>query len=400
VAAEPPPLPLEPEDYRRWQRVALGAGAAGLVLCAAGWAWQPATFLRSYLWAYLFWLGIALGSLVLAMLQWLTGGVWGLVLRRSFEAAGKTIPLLALLFAPVLLGLHELYPWADPEYFAHAHGPIAFKRWYLSPPVYIGFSIGYFVIWTVLAYLVAAWSVREDRPGAADPRHLRMLSAGGLVLYGLTITSAATHWIMSLEPRWFSSIFGALVGIGQVLTAFAFAVAVMLILRDRPPLDRLLGRPLLRDFGSLMLAFVMVWAYMSFSQFLLIWSGNLPPEIVYYLRRGQNGWEYVAALIALFHFAVPFAALLSREVKRTPRLLIRVAVLILVMRMVDLFWKVKPADPGPDGHHAPSFSFDWTDVVAPVGIGGVWLAFFLLHLQQRPVVPAHDPHLEEAYHHE
>jgi hypothetical protein len=220
------------------------------------------------------------------------------------------------------------------------------------------------------------------------------------MLYGVTITLASIDWVMSLEPRWISSLFGALFGIGQVLSAWSFAVIGTLLLAGRPPLGDLLGRPLLRDFGSLMLAFIMVWAYMAFSQWLLIWSGNLPQEITYYLRRGQGGWQYVIGLIALLQFAVPFVLLLSGEVKRDRASLLRVAGLVLVMRMVDLYWQVVPAQPGPDGLGVVPFTVSWTDFAAPVGVGGVWLAFFLWNLQQRPVVPAHDPHLEEAYHHE
>src|SRR5439155_7030189 len=223
----------------------------------------------------------------------------------------------------------------------------------------------------------------------------------GLIVYAVTITLASIDWVMSLEPKWFSSIFGALFGMDEVLTAWSFAVVGLLLLHDRPPLPALLGRPLLRDFASLMLAFLMVWAYLSFSQFLLIWSGDLPEEVAYYQRRSQGGWEYVAAAVALFQFAAPFVLLLSGQIKRERAALLRVALLILLMRMVDFYWEVVPApQPGSDTVTAVYFHFSWTDIAAPVGIGGVWLWFFLWNLQQRPVIPAYDPHLQEAYHHE
>src|SRR5690242_8381610 len=192
----------------------LGAGAAGLLLSAAGWIWQPATVIRSYLWAYLLWLGIALGSLALVMTQWLTGGIWGIVLRRWFEAAARTTPLLAILFVPLAVGMRQQYVWTDRDYVAGDRA-LQFKTaWYLNEPFWLTRAAIYFGVWTVLAYAVCAWSVRQDRPDAPSSLPLRRLSAGGLILYGVTITLASVDWVMSLEPRWFSSIFGALFGVG------------------------------------------------------------------------------------------------------------------------------------------------------------------------------------------
>jgi hypothetical protein len=401
ATAESRVLPLEPADYQRWQSRFLIVGGVGVLLCLTGWWGQPATFIRSYLWAYLFWLGIALGSLVLGLLPWLTGGIWGLVLRRWFEAAARTLPLLAVLFLPIAFASRYQYVWTDHEYVAGDRA-LQFKTaWYLNETFWSIRAIVYFVIWTALAYAMSALSVRQDRANAPEPRSIRGLSAAGLIIYAVTITLASVDWVMSLEPKWFSSIFGALFGMGQVLNAWSFAIMGMVLLHDRPPLPALLRRPLLRDFGSLALAFLMVWAYLSFSQFLLIWSGNLPEEIAYYVRRSQGGWEQVAAALALFGFAVPFVLLLSGQIKRDRASLLRVAVLLLVMRMVELFWQVVPAPKPNAGSPADvSFQFSWTDVAAPVAIGGVWLWFFLWNLQQRPLLPAFDPHLEEAYHHE
>lgn len=401
ATAESQVLPLEPRDYHHWQwRINLVAGV-GISLCLTGWWWNPATFIRSYLWAYLFWLGIALGSLALGLLPWLTGGIWGLVLRRWFEAAARTLPILAVLFLPLAFAARYQYVWTDHDFVAGDHA-LEFKTaWYLNETFWAIRAIIYFVIWIGLAYAMTTLSVRQDRADALEPRGLRSLSAAGLILYAVTITLASVDWVMSLEPKWFSSIFGALFGMGQVVTAWAFAVVGILLFHERPPLPALLGRPLLRDFGSLMLAFLMVWAYLSFSQFLLIWSGNLPEEVAYYLRRSQGGWEYLAWALAVFGFAVPFMWLLSGQIKRDRASLIRVSILILVMRMVDLFWQVVPAPQPTIGSDSEIyFQFAWTDVAAPVGIGGVWLWFFLWNLQQRPLIPAFDPHLQEAYHHE
>jgi hypothetical protein len=412
-------LPLDPLAIRRYQRMAVTAGAAGLVLCALGWLVTPDDFFRSYLWAICFFVGIALGSLVILMLQYHTGGVWGLVIRRILEAATRTLPVLALLFLPLIAGFYiparsgspdgrsrpaisGIYIWADPAIVENDEA-LQFKaRYYLNPPFFVLRVVICFALWIVVAMLLNRWSAAQDRPGGGerDDRRLRMLSAGGLVLYGLTVTVMAIDWIMSLEPHWVSSIFGPLVGIGQVLNALAFAVIVLALVSDRPPLSAVVGRPVLRDLGSLMLTFVMVWAYLAFSQLLLIWSGNLPSETPYYLRRIQGGWQVFAFALAILHFALPFVLLLMGDIKRNRGTLLRVAGLILTMRAVDLYWLIMPAHPGPEGMGWAPFRPSWTDIVAPVGVGGIWLATFLGQLQQRPLLPAHDPRLGETVHHD
>jgi hypothetical protein len=394
-------LPLDPADCRRWQRNALIAGVAGLALMGLGWAIDQPAAVRSYLWAYLFFLGIALGSLALVLLNFLVGGVWGLIVRRVLEAATRTMPLLTLLFVPIVLSLPAVYIWAIPEVVAADH-MLQHKAWYLNVPFYFWRAVGYFAIWNGLVWLLNRWSVAQDRPDAGDPRHLRQLGAGGLVLYGLTITFAAVDWIMSLEPHWFSTIFGPLIGVGQMLSALSFGIVVVVIFADKPPLAGVLGRPVFRDLGSLMLAFVMVWAYLGFSQYLLIWCGNLPVENPYYLRRVQGGWQYVALLLVATSFILPFVLLLSGDVKRTRSKLLLVAGLVLATRMLDQFWLVVPAQPGTAarGLGAVGFSIHWTDIAAPLGIGGIWLAVFLGQLQKQPLLPSHDPLLEEAHHHE
>jgi hypothetical protein len=410
---------VDPAVIRRWQRIGVSAGAVGLVLCAVGWLLSPDSFFRSYVWAYCYFVGIALGSMVLVMLQFLTGGVWGLVIRRAAEAATRTLPVLALLFLPIAAGFYvparnagstghavpaisSLYVWADPAFLELHHEQELKLRYYLNVPFFILRAVICLALWNLFAMLLNRWSVAEDRPdvGPVEPRRLRILSAGGLVLYGITVTVMAVDWIMSLEPLWVSSIFGPLVGIGQVLNALSFILVVLVLASDRPPLDSVIGRPVLRDLGSLMLTFVMVWAYLSFSQLLLIWSGNLPSEIPYYLRRMQGGWQVFAISLAVLHFALPFVLLLMGDIKRNRQTLIRVAVLIMVMRAVDLYWMIMPARPGVGGLGAVPFMPAWTDVVAPVTVGGFWLAAFLGQLQRRPLLPTYDPRLGEARHHE
>ena len=394
-------LPLDAELSRRWQRTAVLFGGAGLALVAIGWLVDRPAAVRSYLWAYIDWLGVALGSLALTMLHYLTGGVWGLILRRILEAAARTLPLMTLLFLPIALCVPDLYAWANPDIVAHDE-VLLHKQWYLDVGFFLSRAAAYFIIWNLLALILLRWSLAQDSANPPTPQPLRRLAAGGMLLYAVTITFASIDWVMSLEPHWYSTIFGPLFGVGQLLSALSFGTVVLLLLADRPPLAGLLGRPHFRDLGSLLLAFVMFWAYLGFSQYLLIWSGNLPPENPYYLRRTQGGWQYLAVLILLGHFILPFVLLLSGDVKRTRSKLLAVAAMLLVMRAIDLYWMIAPAPPFVGETGAVSFSqaFSWLDLAAPVGVGGVWLAAFLGQLQRRPILPNYDPLLAEAQHHE
>lgn len=383
TAAEP-----ATQDWASRQRQAGIIGCVGLALCALGWLINTEQFFRSFLLALLFWLAIALGSLALLMVQHLSGGAWGLLLRRVLEAATRTLPLLALLFIPLAFGLHHLYEWARPEIVAE-DPLLQHKAPYLNIPGYLGRFVAYFVIWIVLAFLLNRWSREQDQ--TSDPqllRRFRLLSGPGLALYGVTITFASIDWVMSLEPHWFSSIYGVLFGMGQVLSAYAFALAVLLLLADYPPLSERLNAAILRDLGNLLLAFVMLWAYLSFSQFLLIWSANLPEEIPWYLRRLSGGWQYLGLALALFHFGLPFLLLLSRDIKHDRRKLSAVALGVLGMRFVDLYWVMMPA------FHPEYFVLHWLwlDAAALAGVGGVWLAVFLGQLQRRPLLPVGDPY--------
>jgi hypothetical protein len=371
------------------QRGTLFLGLAGLSLCALGALVSPQHFLRAYLVAYNYWLGIALGCLVLLMLQYLTGGDWGILLRRVLEAGTRTLMLLAPLFVPLLLGLHSLYEWSQPDALA-AHPELEHKHLYLNVPFFLIRAFIYFAVWLVLTYFLNRWSDEQDHAGVSeDARRLRVLSGPGLVLYGLTITFASIDWVMSLEPHWYSTIYPVMFAVGQALQGMAFALAVFLLLARRQPLAGLVHPEQLRDLGNLLLTFVMVWGYMSFSQFLLIWVGNLPEEIPWYLRRTRGGWEWVALLLIIFQLGLPFFLLLSRSVKQTPHRLARVALLVLAFRFLDLVWWIEPA-------FLEGVSFYWVlDLAALVGIGGIWVSWFVRELGRRPLLPLHTPLLTE-----
>jgi hypothetical protein len=299
---------------------------------------MTAEFFRSYLVAFLFWTGLSVGSLAVLMLHHLVGGDWGRALRPTLERASKTIPLMAVLMIPLAFGMEELYPWV--------RGGVEEKAAYLNPAFFWIRAGAIFTVWIGLAFALLR------------SKHVQLLSGPGLVLYGLTVTMAAIDWSMSLEPRWFSSIYGLQFMVGQGLLAFAFGVA-----RQPSDVPRI-------DVGNLLLMFVLLWTYLTFSQFLIIWSADLPDEVPWYLARSQGGWEWVVLGLVLFHFAVPFFLLLSRRSKQEARVLAGIAGVLIAMRFVDLHWLVIPAfSPGRLRIH-------WLDGALFLAIGGVWLATF------------------------
>jgi len=373
----------------RIQSRAVAVGVAALLLCGLGGIGSPGHFFRAWLVAYNFWLAIPLGCLVLLMLQYLTGGAWGMLLRRVLEAAVRTLPLLAVLFVPLLPGMSWLYRWAGSTELA-MEPPFERQRLYLNVPFFVGRAIGYFVIWLLLAYFLNRWSAEQDQAAQPDSaRRFRLLSGPGLVLYGATITFASIDWVMSLEPRWASTMYPVLFAVGQVLSGLAFASVVLLLLAERPPLAEMVGPTQRRDLGNLLLTFVMMWAYLSFSQFLLIWAANLPEEIPWYLRRTRAGWQWLAVVLVVLQFALPFLLLLSRDIKQNGRALAGVAGLVLALRFLDLFWWIEAAFPDS----LPLACL--LDVLALVGIGGVWVGYFIRLLNQRPLLPLHDPYRSE-----
>jgi hypothetical protein len=347
-------------------------------------------FFQSYLFGYIYWMQITLGSVGLVMLHYLVGGRWSFAIRRLLEAGAMTLFPMALLFIPILLGAQYLYLWARPEQVAES-ALLQYKTPYLNLPFFVGRTLLYFVIWIGLAYLLNRWSIEQDRTAdVALYRRLKSLSAVGTILYMLTVTFAAFDWMMSLEPEWFSSIYGVIFIAGQAVATIAFALILLAALARREPLANWLSVDVFNDLGNFLLAFISFWAYVSFSQYLIIWSANLPETVTWYIRRTEGGWEWLAFILIFCHFALPFALLLSRRAKRNTRLLVAVAVFVLLIRFVDIFWMIKPA------FYPEGFYIHWLDIVIPITIGGFWIAFFLWRLGQRPLLPLHDPRFEEA----
>jgi hypothetical protein len=382
-------LPV-PAKVDRLQRSALVAGGAGVFLSLLGAVFDLGQFLRSWLFAQLFWTGVSLGCLSLLMINHLTGGVWGIVIRRLLEAGGRTIPVLAVLFLPVALGVPRLYEWARPVVLA-ADPVLRMKQPYLNVPFFLLRAVFFFGTWAMLAHLLSRWSAELDRTGSLRvARRLRGASGAGLVLLGLTITFSAVDWAMSLAPHWYSTIYGIIFMVGQALSAMALVIVLLVWLRDESPFAQVVRPVVVHDLGKLLFAFVMLWAYVSLSQFLITWSGNLPEEIPWYIQRLRGGWRLLALLILVFHFVLPFLLLLSRDLKRSAPTLAKVAGVLFVLRLVDLYWLV-----APDLHHNGAFAPSWMDVTAPVGMGGIWLYSFTRQLRTRPLLPQHEPDLEE-----
>jgi len=371
--------------------------ALGLTLGLSQWD----LFLRSWLFSFMFWLGLTLGSLVLLMLQYTSGGNWGRLGRRIWEAAAGNLGLMFLFWLPIAIGMKRLYVWAriwdDPSKSAQllAHYGADKIHYYLNVPGFWIRGIIYFAGWGVLYILLKSWSIRQEA-GTTMPAQfvfIQNLSGFGIVFYGLTITFASIDWTMSLYPEWWSTVWGMLFMVGQVLTAFCFTIWLFTRLSEIEPVSRIFKVDYLHDFGKLMFAFVVLWAYLSFSQWLIIWSGNMLSEIRWYIMRLQNGWQYFGTILIFVHFVFPFALLLSRNNKRSRRRIVAISFLVLFMRLVDLFWQTAPNF--YPGTGAGLNNFHLLDaamyVICPIAMGGIWLFFFYLRLSKRSLMPVNDP---------
>jgi hypothetical protein len=363
------------------QRWGLLVGVVAAVIAAIGAWFDPAGFFPAYLVAFLFWLGVSLGCLAVAMLHHLTGGSWGIAIRRILEAGYGALPLLALAFVPLVFGLEILYLWARPEEVAQ-DAILQGKARYLNVEAFELRAAGYFLIWLVFGFVLNRLSSGRD---PADERRRRrglaLVSGPGLVLWGLTITFAAVDWAMSLEPHWFSSMYGVLFIGGQGVSGLAFAIVALVAMRRWQPWNAVLTPARLHDLGNLLLAFVLFWSYVSFMQFLIIWTGNLPEETPWYLHRVAGGWQAVAIVLATLHFLVPFLLLLGRQNKRQPERLWPIAALLILMRLTDLFWLVMPT------FSHGGFLLHWMLPVNLAALGGLWLAVFAWRLTARAELP-------------
>ena len=372
------------------RKKALICGVLFAALTVVGYFTDQGQFFQSYLLAFIYWVSLSLGCLLLLMIHHLAGGRWGFAIRRLLEAGTRTLVLMLVLGIPVLLGIHQLYEWSHEDVVA-ADEILQKKAVFLNSTSFVIRYFVYFLVWCTLAFLLNKWTAQQDATSETSPtRRMQVLSGPGVVLFVLFTTFAAIDWIMSLEPHWFSTIYAAIYIIGQLLLTWAFAILVGVRLSRHPPLSALLTNERLRDLGTFMLAFVMLWAYTSFSQFIIIWSGNLPEEITWYYARLQGGWQHVGYLLVAFHFALPLVLLVSSRLKARIEILTAIAGGMMVMRLVDLFWITSPA------FHKTELTIHWMDLVIPIAMGGIWLSVFYGQLKKRSLVPLNDPRFDFA----
>jgi hypothetical protein len=369
----------------RLQRNALVIGVVALAGSAFGLFQNATHFWQSYLFAFIFWSGLALGCLGIFLLHNVVGGNWGVAIRRFLESGLQTLPLIALFAVPVLFALHNLYSWTSPEVRA-AEFAVGHKAAYMNVPFFIGRTVFYFLLWFFFGFRILKMVNEHDR--TSDPalfKKIKGASAPALLIFVVSTTYAFIDWIMSLEPSWYSTIYPWMFTVGEVLVTFAFMIALLVLLSKREPFASFLKTQHYHDLGNLMLAFTMLWAYMSFAQLLIIWAENLPDEIPWYVRRFSGGWGYVAWTISIFHFCVPFFLLLMRFIKRNPNLLRTVAIWMIIVRILDVFWIVEPA------FRQRALEVYWTDIVALIGLGGIWIAFFVRNLKAKSLLVVEDP---------
>lgn len=392
-----PPIP----EYRLGpkaasiERVSGVVGALGLLLCVAGFFANRAEFFQSYLFAFIYWGGFTLGGLGVLLLHHVVGGRWGATARRFFEAQMRTLPLLFGMVVVLLIGLKYLYPWTHSD-LVTTNAYLLAKHRYLNIPFFIIRVLIYFVLWGFWGWRVNRMADLQDRTG--DPmlrERMRAFSAPGLLIFVLASTFAYIDWVLSSDTQYYSTVYGAMILIGDVLQTFALTLVVMILASRGDRFGGRINKVILHDLGNLMFAFTIFWTYLSASQLIITWPANLPQELQWYLDRVHGPWKWLTLVIALSMFAIPFLALLSQARKRDPRRLIRVAIWLLVARIVDVFWIVEPTfrNRTPSGPLATAsgFTIYWTDFAAFFGIGGIWVYVYLRQLRARPLLPLRDP---------
>ena len=377
----------------RLQSAAFSAGIAGLLACGIGAFVNTRQFFISYLFAVLFWLGLSLGCLCVAMIHHLTGGRWGDVSRRFMEAGYMTLPVMGILFLPLFAGLRQIYEWAGQDGVAHIPA-LAFKAHYLNATGFAIRAVVFFAVWIWMASSLRKWSRQQDETTDVAPtQRARSLSGPGVIIYALTVTFAWIDWLMSLEPDWYSTMAAIIICAGQILATFALVILMLSWFRNQSPFAEVVEEGQFHQLGNFLLTFVMFWTYVCFGQLLIIWSGNLPKEIGWYLHRVAGGWNWVATFLALFNFFLPFFLLLFRASKKKPQALRVLAGVVFVCQLINSWWLVEPS------FFKTGLHIHWMDFAAPVGIGGMWLAAFAWQLKRAPLLAQNDPRISYAFAH-
>jgi len=386
-------MKLDAQTYKLTDKGKLGAlalwlGIAGLTASAIGFTRNSGQFYHSYLVAFFFWISIALGALFFTLLHHLTRANWSTVLRKMSESLMSTLPFMLILFLPVLLGIHELYRWSHEDIVA-ANEILQKKAPYLNVPFFVIRVIAYFAIWSVLAFSLLKVSRKQDvQHDDSLYSKMRRISAPGLILFAFTLTFASFDWLMSLEPLWYSTIFGVYIFCGVFVSMLAFTILIIAYQTNRGILTNEVTVEHRHNLAKMMLAFIIMWSYMGFSQYLLIWYANIPEETFWFLQRWHGSWKIVSVLLPIGHFGFPFLALIPRAAKRSLRWLTFMAVFMLSMRYLDLYWLVMPYQ------HEHNARFTWLDLSTFVGVGGIFVWLFWRKYTEGALVPVKDPSLK------
>ena len=368
----------------------LGVGIVGLALSAIGYFTDSKHFFFSYLTGYFFWLSLALGGLFFTLLHHIVGAKWSVVLRRLAENIMSVLPLTAILAVPLLFGLGELYHWSHGETVAHDE-LLQGKAPYLNVTFFVIRQVIYFAVWIIFTLLLNRLSNRQDGGHTEGlTQTFRRTSAPGVILFAITLTFASFDWLMSLDAHWYSTIFGVYVFSGSFLSLLALLTIIVIYFKNKNILVNDITEEHYHDLGKLMFAFTIFWGYMAFSQYFLIWYGNIPEETVWFLHRWEGSWKTVSLLLVFGHFVLPFFFLFPQGTKRNPKALITVSAWILLMHAVDLYWLVLPSL----HHHGVHFS--WMDLTTIIGVGGLFLWCFWRRTAARPLLPVGDPNLEAS----
>lgn len=365
---------------------AVGGAICLAVLAILGAIFDGRQFFSSWLFAWMFWLGVSLGAMAIVMMHHLIGGGWGLVIRRFGEVAAQCLPLMIVLFIPIILGVRYLYPWAQPGATDPA---IIHKARYLNWPFWTIRSIVYLLIFSAMAWMMRTTSLAHDQtPAIPILVRLRRLSAGGLTLYFFVMFLAGVDWIMSRDPHWHSTVYGFIVCVGQAVSAACFLIIALWWVADEEPFRSVLHPNYLNDLGSVLITFVILWAYLSFAQFLVIWVGNIQSEITWYIQRTDGGWRWVGAALITFHFLAPFFILLQRPVKRKAGRLAAIAVGLWIIHAVNEIYWIQPSDVHTHVWGAGRWLLsEFMNLLALCGIGGLWFATFLWLMKGTPMLP-------------
>jgi hypothetical protein len=382
------------------ERIAGIIGVAGLFLCVAGYFTSPPKFFQSYLFAFLYWVGFPVGGLGILLLNNVVGGKWGVTIRRYLEASARTMPLMAIFFLGILLGLKYIYAWATPANVA-ANEFLKHKEAYLNIPAFIGRAVFCLGLYLFFVWRLNKWTDEQDRTGDPAIRDkMRKFSAPALLVFEQAISVSYIDWLLSADTQFYSTVFGGLVLIGNVQQTFALSILALILTSGEDRFHSRVNAPILHDLGKLLFAFTIFWTYLSASQLIIIWPANLPQELTWYLDRTHGFWKALATFVGLTMFAIPFLALLSQARKKDPRRLRRVAVWVLVVNAIYMFWLVEPTFRSTSAstplHTSPGFNIYWTDIAAFFGIGGIWVYYFIGQLRRRPLLPLKDPRVSPS----